>query len=360
MRATWHRIRKDANMEVAGRSRTAGAGWKQSDQGNAMMLSDQPEIVTVVASPPPGTSGPTDNNFIDAVLRTLSAKKAPGNRIVRAASVRDLDIELSKILTDRFKGTIRLQIVGHSISGMLSLGASWIPDSELATRAFKFPHYVLDTNPSALGLIAKYAGKISELLLVGCNVGSASSFGYAVNGRTLTYTLAELLRCTVRGADDVVSPNELDARGWYEPGEHRRRPKGWRWVEAMPPVWTELGVDPIPGARPRTTQSFELRAITRSLLPMFDVDTRRDARRAIRITCKYVAIEPPQSALPELHVDTDRGPAELLCGGRYLRWSDICYVVDQTPQLSAALIELLCRSEADDASVPLARGLPSR
>ncbi|TMQ17335.1 MAG: hypothetical protein E6J90_04620 [Deltaproteobacteria bacterium] len=320
-----------------------------------MMLSDQPEIVTVVASPPPGTSGPTDNNFIDAALQTLATKNASANRVVRAASVRDLDIELGKILTDHFKGAIRLQIIGHSISGMLSLGASWIPDAEMVTRAFKFPHYVLDTNPSSLGLIAKYAGKISEVMLVGCNVGSASSFGYAVNGRTLTYTLAELLRCTVRGADDVVAPDEFDARGWYAPGEHRRRPKGWRWAESMPPVWTELGVDPVRGGRLKTTQSFELRAITRSLLPMFDVGAPREARRPIRISCKYIATEPPQSALPELHVETDRGPAELLCGGRYLRWGDTSYVVDQTPQLSAALIDLLWRAD-HDAPVSLASG----
>src|SRR5262245_19136195 len=135
-----------------------------------MLLSDQPEIVTVVASPPPGMSGPTDNSFIDAAVQALEGKKSSSNRIVRAASVRDIDIELSKILSKRFKGTVRLQIVGHSISGMLSLGASWMPDSEM-TRAFKFPHYVLDTNPTSLGLLAKYVGKISEVMLVGCNVG---------------------------------------------------------------------------------------------------------------------------------------------------------------------------------------------
>src|SRR5213078_899609 len=115
-----------AVLEVAGAS---GPAWVEAVQtrGIAMMLSDQPEIVTVVASPPPGTSGPTDNNFIDAALQTLATKNASANRVVRAASVRDLDIELGKILTDHFKGAIRLQIIGHSISGMLSLGASWIP-----------------------------------------------------------------------------------------------------------------------------------------------------------------------------------------------------------------------------------------
>ena len=311
-----------------------------------MMMSEQPEIVTVVASPPAGTNGLTDNTFVDAALQTLANKKASSNRIVRAASVRDMDIELGKILSDRFKGTIRLQIIGHSISGMLSLGASWIPDTEVVARAFKFPHYVLDTNPASLGLLAKYAGKISEVMLVGCNVGSAASYGYAVNGRTLTYTLAELLRCLVRGADDVVAPDEFDVRGWYMPSAHHRRPKGWRWVESMPPVWTDPAVDPVPGSRPRAPQVFEIRAITSSRLPMLDVGQGIETEQPIQISCKYIASETPQSALPELSVETDRGPAQLLCGGRYLRWMDTCYVVDQTPQLATALVAVLWGAEA--------------
>ena len=112
-------------------------------------------------------------------------------------------------------------------------------------------------------------------------------------------------------------------------------------------------MDPVPAVRPKTPQSFELRAITRSLLPLFDVAAPRTPRRPIRISCKYVATEPPQAALPELCMETDRGPAELLCGGRYLRWQDRCYVVEQSPQLSAALVALLGRSDSDEP-IPLA------
>jgi hypothetical protein len=215
-----------------------------------MLQSDQPETVTVVATPPAGTTASTDNSFIDRVLEVLSNRNAASNRIVRASCVRDLDLELGKILSRRFRGTIRVQIVGHSISGMLSLGASWIPDAEMVGTAFNYPYYVLDTNPAALGLLAKYAGKISEVLLVGCNIGSASSFGYAINGRTLTYTLAELLRCLVRGADDVVSPDEFDARGWYTPELHHRRPKGWRWVETRRPCGWIRASTRSPGVAP--------------------------------------------------------------------------------------------------------------
>ncbi|MBC7978586.1 MAG: hypothetical protein H7138_26675 [Myxococcales bacterium] len=312
-----------------------------------MIQSDQPETVTVVATPPAGTTGATDNNFIDRVVEVLASRGSATNRIVQASCVRDMDVALSKIITRRFKGTLRLQIVGHSISGMLSLGASWMPEHQVATQAFVYPYYVLDTNPAALGLLAKYAGKISEVLLVGCNIGSASSFGYAINGRTLTYTLAELLRCLVKGADDVVSPDEFDARGWYTPALHHRRPKGWRWVEAMPPVWTDPGLDPVT-SRVKRAQTFRIRAITSSLLRghanaepvVFDADSE------IVLTCQRVAPDKPTSALPELSIETDHGPAQLLCGGQYLRWMDTYYVVDQTPQLANALTATLWSTTA--------------
>lgn len=213
-----------------------------------MIQSDHPNIVTLVANPPSGTEGSTDDPFIDAALRTLASKKTTRNRIIRVSSVREVDLELTSILADPFKGRIRLQIVGHNLSGGLALGASWIPEPEIQARAFKFPYYTLDTTPAALGLLSKHAGKISELMLVGCNIGSATSLGYPINGRTLTYTLAELLQCTVLGADDVVAPDEFDERGWYAPRAHRQRSKGWRWAAATPPVWIESGVD-MPGRR---------------------------------------------------------------------------------------------------------------
>jgi hypothetical protein len=299
-----------------------------------------------MAGPPAASVGSTDNLFIDHALQTLRSRKAAGSRIIQVASVRDADLELGKALSDRFRSTIRLQIVGHSLSGMLSLGASWIPEADMVTRAFKYPYYVLDTNPASLGLLAKYAGKISEVMLVGCNVGSASSFGYAINGRTLTYTLAELLRCLVRGADDIVAPDEFDAHGWYAPADHHRRPKGWRWGEAAPPAWTDSGLDPVPGSHAKVEQSFEIRSITRSLLHTPRASQPVDLSPVIRITCQYVAAEKPRSALPEISVETDQGPAQLLCGGRYLRWRDTDYVVEQTRQVAAALTTQLASAEA--------------
>jgi hypothetical protein len=218
-------------------------------QGIAMIQSDHPNIITLVAGPAPGTENSTDDPFITTTLQTLASKKAPRSRIVRVSSVRDIDLELSAISSSRSKDRIRLQIIGHSLSGGLSLGAFWIPAAEVQARAFKFPYYILDTNPAPLGLLSKHAGKISELMLVGCNIGSDSALGYPINGRTLTYTLAELLHCTVLGADDVVGPDEFDDRGWYAPRDNRRSPKGWRWVEAAPPVWMGADAEAVPVRR---------------------------------------------------------------------------------------------------------------
>lgn len=212
-----------------------------------MPQSVHPTTVTLVAAPPPVAPGgrylpgEAEDPFLSGALRTLTAKKAPRHRIAKVASVRDIDLELSKLTVGHRGERVRIQIVGHTLSGGLALGARWIPDAEIQAKAFKFPYYILDTSPSALGLLSKHAGKISELMLVGCNVGSASANGHPINGRTLTYTLAELLACDVIGADDVIGPEEFDEQGWYAPNANRRSPKGWRWVDAAPPVWTDAG-----------------------------------------------------------------------------------------------------------------------
>jgi hypothetical protein len=302
------------------------------------MESAQPEIVTVVACPPPDISGATEYAFIDAALDTLNRNRPASHRILRAASIRDLDVELSKLLAPPFRGQIRLQIVGHSLSGILSLGACWRQDPAIDT----YPFYVLDTNPAALGLLAKYIGKISEIMLVGCNIGSAASFGYAINGRTLTYTLAELLRCKVRGADDIVSPDEFDARGWYSPGARHRRPKGWRWVDGMPPSWIDPGTDDV-RRRAQTVTTVEVRAITGTRLPVPAFTKPVILSPALHLSCLPLD-GPPPSALAEVTLDTDQGPGQLLCGGRYLRLSDACFVIEQQPALSALLTEQLWRT----------------
>src|SRR6185436_18032241 len=157
-----------------------------------------------------------------------------------------------------------------------------------------------------------------------------------------------------RGADDVVAPDEFDSHGWYAPGPQHRRPKGWRWLDGRPPVWTDPGLDPVQGRPASPVQTFELRAITSSLLPVTSTEQPIDLGEGLRITCKYIAPDKPRSALPDVSIETDRGPAELLCGGRYLRWLDTYYLVEHSQHLSAALTVGLWRSRSSAQSVTLA------
>lgn len=316
-----------------------------------MIRSDTPDIVTVVACPPDNARLASPNNsFIDETLQTLVARKAAGTRVLRAASVRDLDIRLGEILTPQFRGRIKLQIVGHSFSGALLLGAAWLTTADLFTATFNPPFFALTPDPRALGSLINYIGKISQVMLVGCNVGSDSSYGYPLNGRTLTYALAELLQCSVRGADDMVAPDEFDAYGWYAPGPGKRRPQGWQWVESSHPVWIDGGPETSPRIRAETVVSFEVRGITSTLLPIPGAllpipgaDGPIAIDPPIPISCRQLDRKRVPSAVPEISLDTDQGPAHLLCSGRYLCIGETFYAIERHPKLLETLAQNLWR-----------------
>lgn len=89
------------------------------------------------------------------------------------------------------------------------------------------------------------------------------------------------------------------------------------------------------------TRSFEIRAITGCLLPVPAAAKPTDLGPGIHITCQSADADIPRSALPELSVATDQGPAQLLCGGRFLQWMDTYYLIDPNPHLSATLTAVL-------------------
>lgn len=301
-----------------------------------------PELVIVVACPPEGARSATiHNNFIDEVYRALVARKSACTQIVRAATVRDMDIRLGEILTPQFHGKVKLEIIGHSLSGALLLGAAWLASTELFAATFNPPFYALTPDPRALGSLVNYIGKIQEVMLVGCNVGSDSSYGYPLNGRTLTYALAELLQCQVRGADDVVSPEEFDAHGWYSPGPGKRRPQGWRWVESSHPEWVDGGPEVSPRHRAETVVSFEIRAITNTLLPVPGFAGPLAIRPPLHISCRQLDSKRVPSSVPEVTLETDQGPAYLLGSGRYLNIGDTYYAVERHPKLLEILSQHL-------------------
>jgi hypothetical protein len=125
-----------------------------------------------------------------------------------AASVVDLANAIDAASSD---GPLSVQIVGHAISGQMMLGSTYLADS---AKHREWPYFILDTSPSPLGFLARHAGRIADLTLVGCNVGTASS-EWPVNGRSLLYCLCEVLRCSVRGAITTVSVECFDPAGAY-------------------------------------------------------------------------------------------------------------------------------------------------
>lgn len=303
-----------------------------------MIRSEAPDIVTVVACPPEGMASATiHNNFIDEVMQALTAKQAAGTRILRAATMRDLDLQLGDVLTPQFRGRVKLQIVGHSFSGALLLGAAWLATGELFNDTFNPPFHVLTPDPRALGCLVSYAGKIQEVMLVGCNVGSDSSYGYPFNGRTLLYALAELMQCAVRGADDIVSPEEFDAHGWYTPGPGKRRPHGWQWVENSHPVWIDGGPEASPRQRAETVVSLEVRSIASTRLPVPACSLPIAIEPPIHISCRPLDRKRTPTAVPEMSIETEQGPGHLLCSGRYLNVGDTYYAVERHARLMEAL-----------------------
>jgi hypothetical protein len=183
-------------------------------------------LVTIIATRPADEYGPfqTDNGFIaDAVTRLASVPTH------RAASIVDVDVtRVLKATCSEDDEMLSVQLVGHGSSGQLRLGACFMQDEAKARR---WPYFVLDTTPSPLGFLAKFASRIGELTLVGCNVGAEQS-DWPVNGRALLYCLSELLQCTTRGATAITSPEWFDQSGRYTGPSST-----WQWSSAGPPTF---------------------------------------------------------------------------------------------------------------------------
>jgi hypothetical protein len=140
----------------------------------------------------------------------------PKHMLVQAQSLREVGRWFSDYFPDdgEERPRLRVQFVGHSVSGRLSLGASWEANQR---KWYDEPFLVLDGTPRALQELALYSGHVSEVMLAGCYVGQWASNGSAVNGRTLLFTIAEMWHCRVRGADSSVGAEDFNHEGFYDP-----------------------------------------------------------------------------------------------------------------------------------------------
>jgi hypothetical protein len=124
--------------------------------------------------PPTDQDGnvPADPSFLNTVREKLLSCKTraepvglpsqgidtlnpPRHMLVQVSSLRDIGKWFSEYFPDDDKQRmkLRVQFVGHSVSGRLSLGASWEPDK---TKWYGDPFLVLDSNPRPLEELGLY------------------------------------------------------------------------------------------------------------------------------------------------------------------------------------------------------------
>lgn len=283
--------------------------------------------LTILADKPDGACGVDETGFIAAAAQRIA--NAP--HVVRARTVIDVDLALNKaeIAAQAAGEPLHVQIVGHGSSGQLLLGMTWLTEDV----ARQFPFFVIDTNPVALGFFRGHRKKLASLSLIGCYVGSVENSDVsdlAVNGRSLTYVLCELLQCPVSASIDLVAETDFDpATGTYL-GELA----GWRWQDGAAPTWAPAvheEVDAVGSATP-----LEIDRIHHTFLLVKNPGPReiQNARAEV------VPIDQPKLtwATPEMTVNVkDRGFASLIANGRYLVMGDKQYAVTNREELNAAL-----------------------
>lgn len=215
---------------------------------------------------------------------------------------------------------LRVQIVGHAQSGAISLGASWAPPEEW----FKNPYLIFNSNPRLLLFLARFTGRIKEVMLAGCFVGSWISNGFEINGRTLLFTLAEMWKCKVRGANEAVSAKGFNpTTGWYK-GE-KILPVGWAWGrsrkrgtrrwEAKPYARSRRGPVLKGEGLPRLAsisahgQTFSDPALLEDLREYFNARAGKANRPHLALPEAELVLHYPRGA---------QARAQLLCGGQFL------------------------------------------
>lgn len=190
--------------------------------------------------PAPGANAPTNPTFLGDVYDELLKKDGvvatglpesrgamkPMHMLVGVSDILQVGEWLSAYFLQHEDDhdKLRIQFIGHSVSGSLSLGGTWITNDD---EKILSPYYVLESSPRPLTELSLYLGRIEKVMLAGCYIGSRQSNGNPVNGRTLLFTMAEMWHCEVRGANTSVGPGDFDGNGWYT---NKQIPAiGWAW-----------------------------------------------------------------------------------------------------------------------------------
>src|SRR6185312_15214977 len=101
--------------------------------------------VTVVAKKPNKQYGPFAKDTEPLVAQTLKKlRSGSGPAPELAASIKDLDVILTKAKQQAGDKLLSVQVIGHGYSGVLRLGASFLPNVIGSGTA---PFFCVDTNP---------------------------------------------------------------------------------------------------------------------------------------------------------------------------------------------------------------------
>jgi hypothetical protein len=295
------------------------------------------QTLTIIASPETPTQ--EANEFIDTANDVFAKAQFQDHILEHACDIVHLSATIGKHLAANPK--LVVQILGHSISGLMELGSAWMTDEEKEKTAYHYPFFLLNSSPAALGILREHARGISELLLVGCFIGATNTNGYGINGRTLTYTLCELLQCDVYAANFEVSPKTFGPDGRYL--DYKKMFTRWQWQEEkIAPTWTDV---PLPESPDNNFSTATIESIVASRLPVPDRRFPRTLRAPDEIRVKRIASE-LHFAVPEVTVEGNWSDGlkrfALLSGGRFVRRDEQYYVVISkgTPNLAEALWRL--------------------
>jgi hypothetical protein len=201
-------------------------------------------LLSIVAEPPPNTSGPLPNTFVDSVYERIQKSKGniPDNRLARAWSVAKLHKTITTFAEQQRGAKFDMQIAGHGMAGFLGLGETW------DGRYFDGANFLaLDGNPGLLANLADLRGMFRKVTLAGCSVGNEFSSTRAIGGTALLFSLKELWGCDVFGALGLIDFSNFDERTGEYNGPMRQWDERGRVFEAG-----QLSVD-VRGSGPAVT-----------------------------------------------------------------------------------------------------------
>lgn len=274
-------------------------------------------VLTFLAKPPPGVDeGASDGNaavsLTASMMETVVASDALGYQaqLVRVAYVGDIARTLAGLPTP----PDLIQIVGHGSPGRLQLGGFWGPSPAR-------PHEcdVLDSSPESYGLLQEWLRPETLVLLLGCGVGGASPPGYVASGRALLFDLEDMTGGHAYAADALVTPQSF-RDGFLYSGSlvtstgKPANPAGSVLERALAARRAAPEPPPEPGEA--------LQLVVESVRSAPALGHGHALPAPPPGVVQAIPLWPPPGsllAMTELELATDRGVAEVICGGELLR-----------------------------------------